>query len=705
MTLRTFLLIGIAITLSTSSIKAQKSMPAPQAKKQPKELVKHDHRRIDPYYWLNERDNQEVIDYLEAENAYAASTMKDTEALQTQLFEEMKGRVPQDDQSVPYLLDGYYYYTRYEEGKEYPIYCRKKGNLDNKEEILLNVNELAEGQAYCSVVGLTVSDDNKWLAFGVDYQGRRKYSINFKNLAKNTLLPTRIPLSTGRAVWAGDSKYVFYTVKDEVTLRSDKIYRHQLGEAPTKDVLVYEEKDDIYYSYVYRTKSKKFIVIGSESTLTDEMRYLDADNPTGTFSVFTPRQKGHKYSIDHYKDKFYIVTNWEAINFRLMETPLDQTEQKNWKELIPHEKNVYLEYIDIFKDFLVVKERKDGLDAIRVIRWKDQKEHYIDFGEATYSAYLSTNLDFDTPLLRYGFSSPITPNTISDYHMDTREKTLLKQQKVMGEFDPNVYATKYVMATARDGIQVPISIVYKKTTPLDGSAPCLLYGYGSYGISMDASFSYANLSLLDRGFVYAIAHIRGGAEKGRHWYEDGKLFQKKNTFYDFIDCGEYLIEQKYAHEDLLFARGGSAGGLLMGAVINLRPDLFKGIIAAVPFVDVMTTMLDESIPLTTGEYDEWGNPNDINSYIYMLSYSPYDNVEKKPYPHILVTTGFHDSQVQYFEPAKWVAKLRELKTDDHLLLFKTDMEAGHSGKTGRFQALKEVAYQYAFLMKLVKMRN
>jgi oligopeptidase B len=683
---------------------AQNPIPTPPlAAQKPKELTAHGHKRPDPYYWLNERDNKEVTDYLRAENAYTEAVMAPTAALQEQIFEEIKGRIKATDASVPYLLDGYYYYNRFEEGKEYPIYCRKKGSLQGKEEILLDVNELAKGKDYCSVVGLSVSDNNELLAFGIDVVGRRKYTIQFKNLRTGQMLSTSIPLTNGNVAWSQDSKYVFYTTKDEQTLRSDKVFRHEVGTDAQKDALVYEEKDETFYVYITRTKSKGYILAGSSSTLTDEVLYLDAKNPKGDFKVFAPRQKGVKYNIDHYKDKFYIVTNWKAINFRLMECPLGKTDYASWRESLPYDERVYLQDIEIFNEFLVLKERKNGLDALRIIRWKDRQSHYVDFGEPTYSAGLSVNVDFNTKVLRYVFSSPLTPASTFDYDMDKRSRKLLKQQEVVGGFKAEDYATEYVFATARDGVKVPISIVYKKGLQKNGAAPCLLYGYGSYGAPMSASFSYSTLSLLDRGFVYAIAHIRGGSEMGRQWYEDGKMFQKKNTFYDFIDCAEYLVKERYTQPERLFAKGGSAGGLLIGAVANMRPDLFKGLIANVPFVDVMTTMLDESIPLTTFEYDEWGNPNDINSYIYMLSYSPYDNVEKKAYPHLLVTTGFHDSQVQYFEPAKWVARLRTTKTDQNLLLFKTDMEAGHSGKTGRFQAIKDTAFEYAFLLKLAGM--
>jgi len=685
-------------------IAAQKIEP-PVAEKIAKELTIHGDTRVDNYYWLNERENPKVIEYLEAENAYKDAVMKHTEVLQEELFNEIIARIKQTDISVPYKDNGFYYYTRYQEGGEYPIYCRKKGSLEAEEEILLNVNEMAEGYDYYSVAGHSVSTDNKLIAFGVDTVSRRKYTIYFKDLTTGELLPDKIPVTSGRATWANDNKTVFYAAKDETTLRSYKIMRHVLGTDVSQDKKIYEEKDITFGTYVYKTKSKKYIIIASSQTLSDEYRFLDANQPMGQFKIIQPRERGLEYSMDHYKDKFYIRTNYKAKNFRLMETSIGKTTKENWKVVIPHRDDVYLGRFEIFKDFLVVSERIKGLPNIRIIKWEDKSEHYLDFGEETYSAGISANPEFDTDLLRYRYTSFTTPSSVFDYNMNTREKELLKQQEVLGDFDSNNYHAERHYATAKDGTKVPISLVYRKGLEKNGDNPLLLYGYGSYGSTMNASFSSVRLSLLDRGFVFAMAHIRGGSEMGRYWYEEGKLLNKKNTFTDFIDCGEYLIAEKFTNPDKLFAMGGSAGGLLMGAVLNMRPDLFKGIIAGVPWVDVITTMLDDSIPLTASEWDEWGNPNNEEYYWYMLSYSPYDNVAAKDYPAMLVTTGLEDSQVQYFEPAKWVAKLRALKTDNNILLLHTNMGAGHGGVSGRFRRYRETALEYAFMLDLLGIKE
>ncbi|MDZ7333346.1 MAG: S9 family peptidase [candidate division KSB1 bacterium] len=676
----------------------------PKAKQIPKELTIHGHTRIDKYFWLRERENPEVITYLQAENDYKDAVLKHTKKLQEKLYKEIIGRFKQTDMSVPYRDNGYYYYIRYEEGQEHPIYCRKKGSLEAQEEIMLNVNEMAKGHDFYQVVGLSVSDDNKFLAFGVDTVSRRKYTIYFKNLETNELLPDALPNTSGGAAWASDNKTVFYATKDS-TLRPFKIMRHILGTDPAEDAEVFHEKDSTFSTYVYRSKSKKYILINSTSTLSTEYRYLEADDPTGLFTIFNPRERDHEYSIEHFEDKFYIVTNWNAKNFRLMETPVGNTNKKYWREVIPHRNDVLLEDIEVFKNYLAIGERKNGLRQIRVVDQTDGTEHYLDFGEPAYTAYASINPEFDTELLRYGYTSLTTPNSTYDYNMRTREKTLLKQEEVLGGFDPKNYKTERLYATAKDSVKIPISLVYRVGLVKDGNNPLLLYGYGSYGASTDASFSSVRLSLLDRGFVYAIAHIRGGQEMGRQWYEDGKLLKKKNTFTDFIACAECLIAEKFTNPEKLFAMGGSAGGLLIGAVVNMRPDLFKGVIAAVPWVDVVTTMLDESIPLTTNEFDEWGNPKQKEYYDYMLSYSPYDNVVAQNYPNMFVTTGLHDSQVQYWEPAKWVAKLRELKTDNNILVLHTDMKAGHGGKAGRFERHRLTAMEYAFMLDLLGIRD
>jgi len=677
----------------------------PKADKIKKELTAHGHTRVDDYFWLNDRDDQKVIDYLEAENSYTEAVMKHTEGFQQKLYDEIVGRIKQTDESVPYKKNGYWYYTRYEEGHEYPIHCRKKETLEAEEEVMLNVNIMAEGHEYFNVGGLSMSTNNKLLAYGVDNIGRRKYTIYVKNLETGQVLDMSIPATTGSSTWANDNQTLYYTKKDEQTLRSNQIFKHRLG-SNLNDELVYEEEDDTFYTGVYKTKSEKFLIIWSGSTVTNDYYILEADNPEGKFRQFTPRKRGLEYSIQHFEDKFYVITNRDgATNFKLMETPDTQTGEAHWQEVIAHRDHVFLEGVEVFKKYMVIEEREKGNNNLRVIDQQSKEEHYIDFGEEAYTAYTSINMDFDSELLRYGYTSMATPSSVYDYNMRTRERTLLKRVEVVGGYDPDEYETKRLYAPARDGAEIPISLVYKKSLKKDTGNPLLLYGYGSYGATMDPGFSSVRLSLLDRGFVYAIAHIRGGQLLGRQWYEDGKLFKKKNTFYDFIDCAEYLIKTKYALKDQLFARGGSAGGLLMGAVINERPDLWKGVVAAVPFVDVMTTMLDDSIPLTTGEYDEWGNPNEKEAYDYMLSYSPYDQVKAQDYPNMLVTTGLHDSQVQYWEPAKWVAKLREMKTDDNLLLLQTNMEAGHGGASGRFKRFKETALEYAFILDLLGINN
>lgn len=680
---------------------AQKQIVPPKAMKKPKELTIHEHTRVDDYFWLNDREDKEVIQYLEQENAYLHQVLSPTKKFQDDLFKEMVGRIKQTDLSVPYKLRGYYYYTRYEEGKEYPIFCRKKGSLDAAEEIMLNVNQMAEGSNYYDVTGLTISPDNRLLAYGVDNVSRRKYTLYIKDLTTGKIMKESVPNTDGSYVWAADNQTLFYDVKDEVTLRSYKIRKHKLGTEATADTDVYEEKDETFGCGVYKSKTNDYIFIGSYSTLTSEIRCIRADQPDAEFKVIQPRQRDLLYDADHFGDYFYIRTNAGARNFRLMRTPVTQTTMDHWEEVIPHRTDVLLDSYEIFRDYLVLNERQNGLMQIRIKGWTNGEDYRIDFGEPTYDAYTSTNPDFDTDVLRFNYTSLVTPNSVFDYHMTNRQRTLMKQQEVLGGYDPSLYVSERIYATAEDGTQVPISIVYRSDKRVPGQpSPLLLYGYGSYGASMDAYFSSVRLSLLDRGFVFAIAHIRGGQEMGRQWYEDGKLLKKKNTFTDFIRCGEHLVAQGYTSPDHLYAMGGSAGGLLMGAVVNMRPDLFHGIVAQVPFVDVVTTMLDESIPLTTGEFDEWGNPKDKTYYDYILSYSPYDNVERKAYPNMLVTTGLHDSQVQYWEPAKWVAKLRDMKTDNNLLLLWCEMEAGHGGKSGRFERLKEVAMEYAFLLHL-----
>ena len=680
---------------------------APLCKKNPHELEIHNDKRVDNYYWLNNRENPEVIDYLNKENEYYQKSTAHTKQLQEELFLEMKGRIKEDDSSVPYLYNGYYYITRFEKGKDYPIYSRKKGSLDAKEEIMFDCNEMAKGHAYFNLSGINVSEDNRWVAFGVDLVSRRQYTIQIKNLETGEILPVKLENTTGGSTWAGDNKTLFYTRKDAQTLRSDKIYKHTLGTDASADTMVFHEKDDTFNTFVYKEKSKKYLVIGSSSTLTSEYQILDAKNPNGEFKVFQKRTRGLEYSISHYGDSFYIVTNKDkATNFKLMKTPETATAAENWKDLIGHRKDVLLEGIEIFKDYLVVEERSNGLNKIQIRPWNGKGEYYLPFESETYTAYTTTNVDFDTEILRYGYQSMATPSSVIDFNMSTQEKKVLKEQEVLGgKFDKNNYIEERVWATATDGTKVPISMVYRKGIKKDGKNPLLLYAYGSYGATMDPYFSSTRLSLLDRGFIYAIAHIRGGEDLGREWYENGKLLKKINTFTDFIDCSKFVIAEKYTSPEHLYAEGGSAGGLLMGAIVNMNPELYNGVIAQVPFVDVITTMLDDTIPLTTGEYDEWGNPNDKVYYDYMLSYSPYDQVKKQAYPNMYVSTGLHDSQVQYWEPAKWVAKLRVMKTNDKQLFLDTNMDAGHGGASGRFEALKELAKEFAFLLDLEKIKK
>jgi len=711
------LLLTIVSLIFTTSCKQDKmnneDIKPPVADKVATELEKHGDVRIDNYYWMRLTDEQrndktpdehtqKVLDYLNAENDYFDKKMGHTEKFREDLFQEMKSRIKEDDESVPYKENGYFYITKYKTGGQYPIYSRKKETLEADEEILFDVNKMAEKYDYYVLRGVSVSPNNKLVSFGIDTVSRRQYIIQFKDLETGNIYPEKIENSTGYAVWANDNKTIFYTKKDPITLRSDKIYKHVLGTDPSNDIEIFHEKDDTFSTFVYKTKSKKFIVVGSGSTLTDEYQVLEADNPNGNLHVIQPRTRGLEYGISHYNDYFYILTNKDdAINFKLMRTHEDKTGVENWEDVIPHRDEVLLEDVSIFKDYMVLEERSNGLNKIRIKRWDDSADYYLPFDEETYSVGVYNNPEFDTDIIRYGYQSFTTPSSIIDFNMADKSKDIKKEQEVLGgKFDKNNYKSERIWANARDGKKVAVSLVYRKDTKLNENTPLLLYAYGSYGYTIPDRFSSTRLSLLDRGFVYALAHIRGSQYLGREWYEDGKLYNKINTFNDFIDCGKFLIEKKYTSADHQYAMGGSAGGLLMGAVVNMNPELFNGIVAAVPFVDVMTTMLDETIPLTTSEYDEWGNPNEKEYYDYMLSYSPYDNVQKKEYTNMLVTTGLHDSQVQYYEPAKWVAKLRDYKTDNNVLLLHTNMEAGHGGASGRFEALKETAIDYAFLLDL-----
>lgn len=685
----------------------------PKADKKAKKLQTHGHQRIDNYFWMRLSDEQKtasnkddqtkkVEDYLHAENKYFDSVMGDTQDFQNSLFEEMKGRIKEDDESVPYFKNGYYYITRYEKGAQYPIYTRKKGSLKVSEEILFDVNNEAEGFEFFQLGGLNVTEDNKLVAFATDTVSRRQYSIQIKNLESGEIYSEKIENTTGGSVWANDNKTLFYTKNNANTLRSEKIYRHVIGTNPIDDVEVFHEKDETFNTFVYKTKSRKFIIIGSSSTVSNEFRVLDASNPEGEFKIIQPRERDLEYSVSHYGDYFFIQTNKDkAINFKLMKTPINNTGKDNWEDVISHRMDTLLEDVSIFKDYLVLEERNNGLSKIRIIKWDKTEDYYLPFDEETYSAGVYANPEFDTDIIRYSYSSFTTPSSVIDFNMKDRSKEIKKEQEILGgKFDKSNYKSERIWAIARDGKKIPISLVYHKDTKLGANTPLLQYAYGAYGYTISDSFSTNRLTLLDKGFVYALTHIRGSQYLGREWYEDGKMLNKNNTFYDFIDCSRFLIEKNYTSEDHLYAMGGSAGGLLMGAILNMSPELYNGVVAAVPFVDVVSTMLDESIPLTTGEFDEWGNPKIKEYYDYILSYSPYDQVESKEYPHLLVTTGYFDSQVQYWEPAKWVAKLRDIKTDKNVLLLHTNMDTGHGGASGRFDSLKETARDYTFLLAL-----
>ncbi len=693
--------IAIFLILNSCTMKNTKLIE-PKAEKINTSLSTHNDERIDEYYWLKERDNPKVIDYLNAENSYRNKYMKDYQGLEKKLFEEIKSRIKEDDSSVPYFENGYFYYTRYETGKQYPIYCRKKENLDANEEILIDENKMSKGHNYFRIGGIDVSPNNKIAAYGVDTVSRRLYTIYFKNLETGEVYKDKIPYTTGGVTWTNDNSAIFYDKKDIETLREERVMKHSLGTNIKNDEEIYFEEDETFSVYSYKTKSNKYIVIASQSTLSDEYLIINANDHNKKYKIFQKREKELEHSITHFNDKWYVRTNKDnATNFKLMVCDDKKTSKEYWKDFIPHREDVLLEDIDVFKKFFILIERYNGLKRINIKPWNDSKNHYIDFETETYSLYLSYNPNINTNKLKYNFSSLTTPSSVIEYDMITREKKVLKENEVLGEFNKENYTSKRVWANARDGKKVPISLVYRKDKYIEGSNPLLLYAYGSYGITNNPNFSSVRLSLLDRGFIYAIAHIRGSQYLGREWYDDGKMFNKKNTFTDFIDCGKFLIESKFADKNKLFAMGGSAGGLLMGAVSNMAPDLFKGIIAAVPFVDVITTMLDEDIPLTTSEYDEWGNPNNKDFYDYMLSYSPYDQVEKKDYPAIFITAGYHDSQVQYFEPAKWIARLRDRRTNKEPLLMYCNMEAGHGGASGRFEAYKETAMEYSFLLALL----
>jgi len=702
--------ITLSFVIVLTFLTACKNQPtAPVAEKVPHELFNN---RNDNYYWMRLSDDQKtarvpdeqtskVLSYLRAENTYKTSVMKHTEKLQKTIYNEITGRIKKDDESVPYLDNGYYYYTKYSEGQEYPVYYRRKGSLDAPDEVLLDVNKLAEGKDFCAVADISVSRDNNLLAYTEDTVSRRRYTVYFVDLRTGSLLKDKIDNVSGDIIWAADNLTLFYTGKDFETLRADKIIRHKLGTDIHLDDTVYYEADETFSVGLGETKSRKYIIIESDQTLSSEVRLIQADDPYGKILLFEPRKVNLEYHVDHLGSDFYIRTNADsASNFKLMKTTEGKTSIDNWKDFIPHRSDVLLEDFELFDNYLVTRERIKGLSNLRIINMNDHTDHYIDFGEEVYTAGININPNANTEILRYSYSSLTTPNSVIDYNMRTNEKTIMKEEEVIGGFDKSNYEAKRLWARAQDGTMVPISIVYRKGFNKDGSAPLLLYGYGAYGISLNPGFNTAILSLLDRGFVYGLAHVRGGSDLGRYWYEDGKLLKKKNTFTDFNDCAQFLVDENYTSTERLFAMGGSAGGLLMGAILNMKPDLYKGVIAAVPFVDIVTTMLDETIPLTTFEWDEWGDPRKPEYYDYMLSYSPYDQVKTMDYPNIIVTTGFWDSQVQYWEPSKWVAKLRDMKTDNNTLVMDCNMDVGHGGASGRFERYRVTALEYAFILDI-----
>ncbi|MCH7871006.1 MAG: S9 family peptidase [Planctomycetes bacterium] len=686
--------------MSVCGCRSQSMPSAPKARTIRHEFTIHGQTRVDDYYWLRERDNAKVIAYLEAENDHTKAVMKHTEELQERLFEEMKGRIKETDLSVPVRVDDYFYYTRTFEGKQYEVNCRKKGSLDAPEEVILDENALAEGHDYFRVGAFAVSPDHKLLAYSVDTAGAETYTLRIKNLETGELLPDEIENTYYSLEWATDNRTFFYTTLDAAK-RPYKVFRHVLGEDASKDALVHHEADEAFFVSVDKTRSRRFITIELGSNTTSEVWYIETERPNDAFKILAPRRHEVEYDAYHHGDYFYIVTNDRATNFKLVRTPLDATGPENWTDVIPHRDDVLLDDIDLFADHLVVYEREGGLERLRIRRFSDGDEHYVEFPEPVYTFNARGNEQFDAIALRFNYESLVTPDSVFDYDMNARTRVLMKQEEVLGGFDPNDYESKRLYATASDGARIPMSMVYRKGMKPDGSNPLLLYGYGSYGATIDPSFSSSRFSLIDRGVIYVIAHIRGGQVLGRSWYDDGKLLNKRNTFSDFIACGEHLIAEKFTSRDGLAIMGGSAGGLLMGAVTNMRPDLFRVVVAQVPFVDVMNTMLDASIPLTVIEYEEWGNPNEKQYYDYMMSYSPYDNVEAKDYPNMLITAGLNDPRVGYWEPAKWTAKLRALKTDSNRLLLKTNMGAGHGGASGRYDYLKERAFDYAFILDVL----
>jgi len=679
-----------------------KSVPAPPvAAVRPHVVESPNGNRTDEYYWLRDdkRADKDMLGYIEAENAYKAAMSAHTQALEDKVYEEIVGRIKQDDSTVPYRLRGYWYYTRFETGKEYPIFARKAGTLDAPEQLMLNANEMAEGHGFFQVGSTAIAPDNNLLAYADDTVGRRQYTLRFKDLATGRTLPDHIENVDPSIAWTADSRSVLYLEKDPETLLARRVRRHVIGTDPSQDPLVYEQDDESFYTGVTTSKDEKYVFIVAQSTVSTEWRYARADDPALAFKVFYPRERDLEYYIDHLDGRWIIRTNWQAPNYRLMEAKVgEEGDRANWREILAHRDDAFIHGFDVFKDFLAIEERSGAMRKIRIRPWDGSKDFYITSDEPSYTTSLGQNAEIDTHIVRYEYTSLTTPVTIYDYDIRTGERLLMKRTPVLGGYDPANYRTELVWAAARDGAKVPVSLVYRVGFTKDGTAPMLQYAYGSYGATMDPAFSVARVSLLDRGYVYALAHIRGGQEMGRRWYDQGRLLNKKNTFTDFIDVTRDLVREGYADGKRVSAMGGSAGGLLMGAVANMAPADYRAIVAQVPFVDVVTTMLDESIPLTTNEFDEWGNPKKKEYYDYMLSYSPYDNVSRQDYPAMLVTTSLWDSQVQYYEPAKWVARLRARKTDHNPLLFRTSMEAGHGGKSGRFQRFRDIAEEYAFIL-------
>jgi oligopeptidase B len=672
-------------------------MQPPQAAKLAHQIEIHGDTIVDDYFWLRDRENPQVMEYLKAENEYTEQVLEPHAELRESLFQELKARVKEDDLSVPIKKDGYYYYSRVAAGQQYSIHCRKKGDLDSPEEIILDENRLAEGKPYFQLGTFSISPNHQLLAYAEDTDGSETYTLRIKNLATGELLPESIANTYYSLEWVNDNQTFYYTVLDE-NLRPYRLYRHTLEQPIDTDELIYEEQDSQFFVGCDKSRDDRYIFLTTNGKITSEEYFVSADNPHGTFSIVTPRQKGHEYSVSHHDGSFYILTNDNAQNFRIMRTLVAQPQQQYWEEYIAHDPDRLIEGIDEFKDYLIISERYQGLGQLRAIEFQNQASHYLEFDDPTYLVFGASNWEYDTQTFRFGYTSLVSPMTVFEYDLRSRTKTILKQNEIPGGYDPNQYHSERIFARSHDGVEVPISIVYRQDFKRDGKQPLYLYGYGSYGASLDPYFSTNRLSLLDRGFVYAIAHIRGGSELGRHWYESGKFLQKKNTFLDFVACAEHLIAEKYTSAGNIAIAGGSAGGLLVGATINLKPELFKAAIAQVPFVDVLNTMLDADLPLTQLEYDEWGNPADKEYYRYIRSYSPYDNVEAKAYPHLLITAGLNDPRVTYWEPAKWTAKLRDLKTDDNLLLLKTNLDSGHGGASGRYEYLKDIALEYTFLL-------